>query len=270
MWAQTCPSQPLRKLELHNLTVDPLEVERFLKVPPLSRLEYLSLDTLQSDGEDWIDYEYANLSSILSGHQPALEVLRIVNVEDDTERWPYGLESLQSLDRLHTLHIDLTLLMSPDREPKDHDHSNFLPSSLKHIEITNVTLKNLQERLGWLEAVDEGVTEPLDQSDYEHLKRSRNLIMRPTPWFALESFTLNLDQTQREILGLDDQEEILETLELLKTAAGNAQYRGVGYQVYCRSSKGKGGKKLLVEAPRPIPYVPLQAIATDVLQPGNV
>ena len=52
MWVQTCPSHPLRKLELHNLTAQPLEVEEILKEAALSRLEYLSLDTLQCEGED--------------------------------------------------------------------------------------------------------------------------------------------------------------------------------------------------------------------------
>jgi hypothetical protein len=157
MWAQTCPSHALRKLELHNLTVEPLNVEEILREPALSRLEYLSLSTLQCGGKDWEDYEYANLSSILSEHQPNLGVLHVVGVEDYTEDWPHGLESLQSLAHLYTLHVDFALLMAPKEEPDDYDHSNFLPSSLKHIEITNVKIKILQERLDWLEAYDEGL-----------------------------------------------------------------------------------------------------------------
>jgi hypothetical protein len=82
--------------------------------------------------------------------------------------------------------------MAPDDEPDHHDHSSLLPSSLKHICITNDTIKMLQKEWDFMEEVDEGFLDS-DTTEYEAVKRGKDFIMNPTPTFALQSFTMNLD-----------------------------------------------------------------------------
>jgi hypothetical protein len=192
-----------------------------------------------------LDTNYAKVFSCLCQNQPNLKVLRFVGVAVEEEQWPRGLGSLLSLTHLHTLHVDFALLMAPDDEPDHRDHSNLLPSSLKHICVTNVTVKMLQKEWDFMDEVEEGILDP-DASEYEAAKRGKDFIMNPTPTFALQSFTMNLDDQYEDIMRYPIASD--DVLEHLRAAVMHAQLRGVVYQVYAKSH-GTETKRLLVEAP---------------------
>jgi len=130
----------LCSLELRNVKIMPALVEDLIKRSALVNLSRLVLDGLIDVlPQSWARYDYASLSQVIVDFLPNLEVLECVHMQTSQRQEKRPFASLRPLARLHTLRVDVPVLIDLATDDSDEDVSfdgqAILPPSLRHLEL---------------------------------------------------------------------------------------------------------------------------------------
>jgi hypothetical protein len=216
-------STQLSVLELANVEISSSTMESMFEDPALCNLREIKLTMLTSPDESWESYDFSALSAILVAQFPDLQAFECTypgrgNFEMDFSR-PFG--SFKQLTKLHTLRLDLDLLIDDGRYDV-FDHDMMLPSSLGHLSLTEnaYVLDNFPKLSN-------------DKDDDEALCMVWKFITDPAPSIGLETFTLKIytDEDDRDT-SLPDQRSVQPDHAMrqrLQNLASNATKRGLAY-----------------------------------------
>jgi hypothetical protein len=206
----------LRVLELRDVNISPAAVESLIHFCTFPNLTYLALESLRNDLKQWTTYDYSRLSSLLIKHTPQLETLECSHVQDVISS-PRPFASLKQLTKLHTLRVDIRVLLDTGLANMYIDGDDMLPKSLKHLIVIMSSPRQVHKLLE--DAQETGLD---------------TLLTDPIRSIALEVFTVLVDMRHahlpsviKKIMAFRDT-----TINRLKSFIERASRRGLIYRVY--------------------------------------
>jgi hypothetical protein len=227
--------ETLRSLELRDVSILPGMLESLIKMSHPRNLRTLVLTNLK-DTLIWSRHDYASLSQALIEHTPELEALEVSHMQYRSIQFGRPLASLKSLTRLHTLRVDLQILIDCLRDNEPLNVQGMLPKSLKHLEI----LMGCDRFVDLL--LEDGVSG----------RGARMLFTDAVPSVALETFKLRV---QMDAVTPGMKRFRSRTIKQLQAVIDKHSQKGLDYRIYgWRQGDEEQSKYLLgpgYEASRP-------------------